>query len=112
MSQWLVNGMAEAGLPVTCVETRMLLTARNLVQRKMLLDVVRYDPVYRRLMTAPGVGAVVALTYLATVDQPSRFVHSRAVRADPGLTPRRRQSGDIDNDGAISKSRDTMLRMM
>jgi len=37
-------------------------------------------------MTAPGVGAVVALTYRATVDQPQRFVHSRAVGAHVGLT--------------------------
>jgi transposase len=221
LSQWLVNGMAEAGLPVICVETRhmksllkaqqsnksdrhdargiaqmmrvglfkpvhvktlasqekrMLLTARKLVQpkmldvdadlrgtlrnfglkvgvvgqagfearvrelveglptlaaiveplltirrvmrqeftrlHKMLLDVVRHDPVCRRLMTAPGVGAVVALTYRATVDQPQRFVHSRAVGAHVGLTPRRHQSGKIDYDGGISKSGDTMLRTM
>jgi transposase len=221
LSQWLVNGLAEADLPVVCVETRhmksllkaqqinksdrhdargiaqmmrvglfkpvhvktlasqekrMLLTARKLVQRKMLdvefdlrgtlrnfglkvgvigkagfearirelveglprlaaiveplltirrvmrqefarlhkmlLDVVRQDPVCRRLMTAPGVGAVVALTYRATVDQPQRFVHSRAVGAHVGLTPRRHQSGEIDYDGGISKSGDTMLRTM
>jgi transposase len=35
------------------------------VLHKMLLDTVRDDPVCRRLMTAPGVGAVVALTYRA-----------------------------------------------
>ncbi len=33
---------------------------------KMLLDLVRVDPVCRRLMTAPGVGPVVALTYRCT----------------------------------------------
>ena len=44
------------------------------VLHKMLLDTVRGDPVCRRLMTAPGVGAVVALTYRATIDQPQRFV--------------------------------------
>src|SRR6516225_7222362 len=145
LSQWLVNGLMAADLPVICVETRhmkalltaqqinksdrndargiaqmmrvglfkpvhvktlvaqeqrMLLTSRKLLQRKlldvepmlsvrrvmrqqfavlqkMLLDTVRGDPVCRRLMTAPGVGAVVALTYRATVDQPQRFLHSR-----------------------------------
>lgn len=92
-------------------EKRMLLTARKLMQRKML-DVVRHNPVCRRLMTAPGVGAVVALTYRATVDQPQRFVHSRVVGAHVGLTPRRHQSGEIDYDGGISKSGDTMLRTM
>jgi transposase len=82
------------------------------VLHKMLLDSVRHDPVCRRLMTAPGVGAVVALTYRATVDQPQRFVHSRAVGAHVGLTPRRYQSGEIDYDGGVSKSGDTMLRTM
>ncbi len=46
-----------------------MLTIRRVMRQeftrlhKMLLDVVRRDPVCRRLMTAPGVGAVVALTY-------------------------------------------------
>jgi transposase len=35
-----------------------------------LLAVVRHDDVCRRLMTVPGVGPVVALTYRATVDVP------------------------------------------
>jgi transposase len=63
-------------------------------------------------MTAPGVGAVVALTYRATVDQPQRFVHSRAVGAHVGLTPKRYQSGDIDYDGGVSKCGDALLRTM
>jgi transposase len=62
----------------------------------MLLDTVRGDPVCRRLMTAPGVGAVVAPIYRATVDQPQRFLHSRAVGAHVGLTPKRYQSGETD----------------
>ena len=76
----------------------------------MLLDMVRGDLVCRRLMTAPGVGAVVALTYRATVDQPQRFVHSRAVGAHVGLTPKRYQSGEIDYDGGVSKCGDALLR--
>ena len=78
----------------------------------MLLDAVRGDLVCRRLMTAPGVGAVVALTYRATVDQPQRFVHSRAVGAHVGLTPKRYQSGEIDYDGGVSKCGDALLRTM
>jgi len=60
----------------------------------------------------PGVGAVVALTYRATVDQPQRFVHSRAVGAHVGLTPKRYQSGEIDYDGGVSKCGDALLRTM
>jgi transposase len=71
---------------------RRVMRQQFAVLHKMLLDTVRGDPVCRRLMTAPGVGAVVALTYRATVDQPQRFVHSRAVGAHVGLTPKRYQS--------------------
>ena len=106
------------GLPRLAAIVEPLLTVRRVMRQqfavlhKMLLDTVRHDPVCKRLMTAPGVGAVVALTYRATVDQPQRFVHSRAVGAHVGLTPRRHQSGEIDYDGGISKSGDTMLRTM
>jgi transposase len=37
-------------------------------------------------MTVPGVGAVVALTYRATVDVPARFQNSKAFGAVFGLT--------------------------
>jgi transposase len=38
-----------------------------------LLAIVRDDEVCQRLMTTPGVGPVVVLTYQATVDVPARF---------------------------------------
>ena len=82
------------------------------VLHKMLLDTVRSDPVCRRLRTAPGVGAVVALTYRATVDQPQRFAHSRAVGAHVGLTPKHYQSGETDYDGGVSKCGDALMRTM
>jgi transposase len=77
---------------------------------KILLELVRDDDVCRLLMTAPGVGPVVALTYRATVDVPARFGKSKAVGAHYGLTPRRYQSGEIDRMGRISKCGDGMLR--
>ena len=107
-----------AGFPMLALVVEPLLAVRRVMRQqfavlhKMLLDTVRHDPVCRRLMTAPGVGVVVALTYRATVDQPQRFVHSRAVGAHVGLTPRRHQSGEIDYDGGVSRSGDTMLRTM
>ena len=48
--------------------------------------IVRDDEVCRRLMTTPGVGPVVALTYRATVDVPARFRKSKSVGAVFGLT--------------------------
>jgi transposase len=94
------------------LNVRRVMRQQLAVLHKMLLDTVRDDPVCQRLMTAPGVGAVVALTYRATVDQPQRFVHSRAVGAHVGLTPKRYQSGEVDYDGRVSKCGDTLLRTM
>jgi transposase len=77
-----------------------------------LLAVVRHDDVCRRLMTVPGVGPVVALTYRATVDVPARFKNSKAVGAVFGLTPSRYQSGETNRTGAISRCGDEMMRAM
>jgi transposase len=77
-----------------------------------LLAVVRTDDVCRRLITVPGVGPVVALTYRATVDVPARFRTSKAVGAVFGVTPSRYQSGEINRSGAISKCGDEMMRAM
>jgi transposase len=82
------------------------------ILHRRLLDIVRNDDVCRRLMTVPGVGPVVALTYRATVDVPARFKNSKAVGASFGLTPSRHQSGESDRPGAISRCGDEMMRMM
>ena len=82
------------------------------ILHRRLLAIVRNDDVCRRLMTVPGVGPVVALTYRATVDVPARFRNSKAVGAVFGLTPSRYQSGEINRPGAISRCGDEMMRAM
>jgi len=82
------------------------------IVHRRLLAVVRQDEVCRRLMTVPGVGPVVALTYRSTVDVPARFRNSKAVGAVFGLTPSKYQSGEIDRTGAISRCGDEMMRVM
>lgn len=62
------------------------------------------------LMTAPGVGPVTALTFVATIDDPERFAKARAAGAYAGLTTRRYQSGEMDYTGRISKQGDGLLR--
>ena len=78
---------------------------------RVLLQVVQHDPVCRRLMTVPGVGPVVALSFKVGVDDPHRFTRSRTVGAHFGLTPKRYQSGtSIDFEGRISKQGDISVR--
>jgi len=75
-----------------------------------MLKIARADMVCRRLMTTPGVGALVALTYRSAVDDPSRFGKSAATGAYFGLTPKKYQSGETDRDGGVSKVGDGMVR--
>jgi len=101
-----------AGLVEPMLIVRRVLREQIAVLYRRLLAIVKDDEVCRRLMTIPGVGPVVALTYRATVDVPARFRNSRAVGAAFGLTPSKYQSGEINRSGAISRCGDDMMRMM
>jgi transposase len=91
---------------------RRVLREQIAVLHRRLLAIVRDDDVCRRLMTVPGVGPVVALTFRTTLDVPARFRNSKAVGAALGLTPCKYQSGEINRTGAISKCGDEMMRVM
>jgi transposase len=91
---------------------RRAIREQIVILHRRLLVVVQDDEVCRRLMTVPGVGPVVALTYRATVDVPARFRNSKAVGAVLGLTPSKYQSGEVDRSGAISRCGDEMMRAM
>ena len=105
-------------LPDLAVLVEPLLVVRRVLREQLgilhrrLLVIVREDDVCRRLMTVPGVGPVVALTYRATVDVPARFRRSKAVGAVFGLTPTQHQSGESDRPGGISRCGDEMMRVM
>jgi transposase len=62
------------------------------------------------LMSTPGVGQIVALTYASAIDDPARFRSSK--RAGPlfGLTPKKYQSGETERSGRISKIGDATVR--
>jgi transposase len=77
---------------------------------RLCRQLARQDPICHRLMTVPGVGTVVALTYRTGIDAPKRFPRSRDVGAHFGLTPKRYSSGQTDYDGRISRCGDVMVR--
>ncbi|HYZ23092.1 MAG TPA: IS110 family transposase [Rhodopila sp.] len=79
------------------------------VERR-LVALARDDTRTRLLMSAPGVGVIVALTYVAAIDDPGRFKSSRSVGPHFGLTPKRYQSGETDVTGRISKIGDAGVR--
>ncbi len=76
----------------------------------LLMQAAKNSKTCALLMTAPGVGPVTALTFVATIDDPDRFAKARAAGAYAGLTTRRYQSGEMDYTGRISKQGDGLLR--
>ena len=77
---------------------------------KRLRDQARQEKRVRLLMSVPGVGVIVALTFAAAVDDPGRFRSSKTVGAHFGLAPKRYQSGETDVTGRISKMGDANVR--
>ena len=100
--------MAQTLIPL--LDARLVLYKTYLKLDNQAKALVREDVVCQRLMTAPGVGPITALTFKAAVDDPTRFKRSRTVAAHFGLTPRRYQSGEVDNPGRISKAGDPDVR--
>jgi transposase len=77
-----------------------------------LKEKARDNEAARRLMTIPGVGTIVALNFVALVDDPTRFRRVADVGAFLGLTPKRHQSGEVDWSGRISKFGDRAMRSL
>ena len=109
----LVEGMPELGeLMEILLDARRKLREQFSKLHRKLLSIVREDEVCRRLMSVPGVGAVSALAFRATIDVPSRFRNSKAVGAVLGLTPAQHQSGESNWTGRISLCGDAMMRTL
>jgi transposase len=102
--------------PELAAAVEPLLKAREAIEKQIadldrkVMRLARNDVQVRRFMTAPGIGPITALCYLAIIDDPTRFKRSRSVGAYVGLTSRRYASGEVDWTGRISKCGDAMLR--
>ena len=96
--------------------TQALLTVRSALEQEFRrLDGIvrrqaRQDERARLLMSVPGVGPIVSLTYVAAIDETGRFKSSKAAGPHFGLTPKRYQSGETDHAGRISKKGDAAVR--
>jgi len=93
-----------------------LLAARVALRRefdrfeKEVRATARRDTRARLMMSVPGVGAIVSLTFTSAIDDPTRFKSSKQVGAYFGLTPSKYQSGETDIDGRITKIGDAWVR--
>ena len=69
-------------------------------------------PETAQLRQVTGVGALTALSFVLTLEDPERFATSRAVGAYLGLCPRQGDSGAMRPQLRITKSGDPLLRRL
>ena len=70
----------------------------------------RYPEVRVLLKPVYGVGILIGLTFVLTIEDPKRFAHSRDVGAYLGMQPKQRDSGESQPQLSISKTGDKLLR--
>ena len=69
-------------------------------------------PETKLLRQVEGIGPLTALTFVLTLEDPSRFEKSRSVGAYLGLVPAADRSGDRDPQKRISREGDAMMRKL
>jgi transposase len=82
------------------------------VMDKALQRIVGDDPVVRRLCTAPGIGPVTAIAFVATIDRVERFDRAHQVESYLGLVPREFSSGERQQRGSVTKAGNGRLRWL
>lgn len=70
------------------------------------------NPVVARLRTAPGIGPVTAVAFVATLDAVERFASAHQVAAYLGLVPSEQSSGERQHRGRITKQGNTRMRWL
>ena len=92
------------------MKTRAGVAERVAALDRMVLAAAKANSTARLFMTAPGIGALTALSVASAFDDPQRFQSSRSVGAYLGLTPCRYESGEVSRSGRISKQGNGMTR--
>jgi transposase len=75
-------------------------------------EMARRYPGIDLLTQVYGVGTLIGLTYMLTIEDPERFEHSRDVGPFLGLQPRQRESGERQPQLGISKAGDKLMRTL
>ena len=84
---------------------------RALNQRVREMATKKY-PETGLLRQVTGVGYILSLAYVLTLETPDRFEKSRMVGPYLGMVPARRQSGDSDPQLRITKEGDSFMRCL
>lgn len=87
----------------------------NITQQIRELDravktIARSSAICQYLMSTPGVGPITAVTFLATIDDPSRFERAHHVASYLGLTPGENSSSERQQRTSITKAGSSSMR--
>ena len=110
----LADGLSEAAQNAI----RPLLKSVEEINRQIGVYDQRIEEIAKRyremklLKQVHGVGTLIALTYILTIEDAERFAHSREVGPYLGLTRKLRDSGDSRPELGISKAGDELLRRL
>jgi transposase len=72
----------------------------------------RAYPEVALLRSVPGVGPLVALSFVLCIEDPHRFARSRDIAGYLGLRPKMRESGSTSRYGGITHQGDSEMRML
>jgi len=107
----LVAGQANLErIAAALLEVHAVLLREFKALERRVIEIAGSDAKARLLMSVPGVGPIIALSFAAAIDEPARFKSSKKVGAHFGLTPKKYQSGETDVTGRISKIGDKPVR--
>ena len=110
----LADGMGEA---VQAVIGPMLKSVEAISKEigeydQKIEGIAKRYPEMKVLTQVHGVGTLIALTYILTIEDAQRFEHSRDVGPYLGLTRKQRDSGGSEPELGITKAGDQLLRRL
>ena len=100
------------GLVAPLVATALELDEKIQTLDGEVADVGQSFPEVARFQQVPGIGPLVALSYVLCIEDPSRFRNSRDIPSFLGLRPRMRESAERSHFGSITRHGDAEMRRL
>ena len=105
------TGLAHALHPLVSLIAQVTAQIQSFDKEMERIAAERYS-VAQHLQQISGVGPVVSLCFVLTLDDPERFASARDVGAYLGLVPRKKGSGKSDPQLSITKAGDREMRRL
>jgi transposase len=110
----MAEGLSEATQKVIrpLLKSVEVITQQIKVYDEQIQEIEKRYPETKLLKQVHGVGRLIALAYILTLEDAERFEHSRDVGPYLGLTRKQRDSGESQPELGISKAGDELVRRL